>query len=112
MKQILLGIVSGEDYVTLLTCTPYGINDRRLLVRGTRVPYTPDENSRSTSEIPDPPTSDNSLSQNVINQILVIGAIVLVAIIVFIIACIILYNDRKKAEKRIKDKQSDEKQEE
>lgn len=107
-----LRIVSGEDYVTLLTCTPYGINDRRLLVRGTRVPYTPDENSGSTSEIPDPPTSDNSLSQNVINQILVIGAIVLVAIIVFIIACIILYNDRKKAEKRIKDKQSDEKQEE
>ena len=70
------------------------------------------QNSRSTSEIPDPPTSDNSLSQNVINQILVIGAIVLVAIIVFIIACIILHNDRKKAEKRIKDKQSDEKQEE
>lgn len=58
-----LRIVSGEDYVTLLTCTPYGINDRRLLVRGTRVPYTPDENSRSTSEIPDPPTSDNSLSK-------------------------------------------------
>lgn len=107
-----LRIVSGEDHVTLLTCTPYGINDRRLLVRGTRVPYTPDENSGSTSEIPDPPTSDNTISQNVINQILVIGAIVLVAIIVFIIACIILHNDRKKAEKRIKDKQSDEKQEE
>lgn len=32
-------IVSGEDYVTLLTCTPYGINTHRLLVRGTRVPY-------------------------------------------------------------------------
>ncbi len=33
-------IVKGEDYVTLLTCTPYGINDHRLLVRGTRIPYT------------------------------------------------------------------------
>ena len=28
-----------EDYVTLVTCTPYGINSHRLLVRGTRVPY-------------------------------------------------------------------------
>ena len=29
--------VSGEDYVTLVTCTPYGVNSHRLLVRGTRV---------------------------------------------------------------------------
>lgn len=33
----LLGITEGEDYVTLLTCTPYGINSHRLLVRGRRV---------------------------------------------------------------------------
>ena len=32
----LLGIEEGEDLVTLLTCTPYGINSHRLLVRGTR----------------------------------------------------------------------------
>jgi len=30
-------IVEGEDYCTLLTCTPYGINSHRLLVRGRRV---------------------------------------------------------------------------
>ncbi|MCD7723821.1 MAG: class C sortase [Clostridiales bacterium] len=30
-------IVGGEDYCTLLTCTPYGINTHRLLVRGVRV---------------------------------------------------------------------------
>ena len=29
-------IEEGQDYVTLFTCTPYGINDHRLLVRGTR----------------------------------------------------------------------------
>ncbi|MDO4633541.1 MAG: class C sortase [Eubacteriales bacterium] len=34
-------IKRGEDYVTLLTCTPYGINSHRLLVRGTRVPFEP-----------------------------------------------------------------------
>ena len=32
-----LGIVPGKDYCTLVTCTPYGINTHRLLIRGTRV---------------------------------------------------------------------------
>lgn len=32
-------VVEGEDYMTLLTCTPYMINSHRLLVRGHRVPY-------------------------------------------------------------------------
>jgi sortase A len=36
-----LGITPGEDFCTLVTCTPYGINTQRLLVRGRRVPYTP-----------------------------------------------------------------------
>lgn len=34
-------IVPGEDYATLLTCTPYMINSHRLLVRGVRIPYVP-----------------------------------------------------------------------
>lgn len=38
-----LRIVKGEDYVTLLTCTPYGANTHRLLVRGTRVEYDDSE---------------------------------------------------------------------
>ncbi len=33
-----LRIAQGEDYCTLLTCTPYGVNTHRLLVRGHRVP--------------------------------------------------------------------------
>lgn len=32
-----LNVVSGKDYVTLVTCTPYGVNSHRLLVRGERV---------------------------------------------------------------------------
>lgn len=32
-----LNIVKGKDYVTLLTCTPYGINTHRLLVRARRI---------------------------------------------------------------------------
>jgi len=35
-----LGIERGQDYCTLVTCTPFGINTHRLLVRGHRVPYT------------------------------------------------------------------------
>ena len=34
-----LQVEDGEDLVTLLTCTPYGVNTQRLLVRGHRVPY-------------------------------------------------------------------------
>lgn len=34
-----LDIQEGQDYVTLITCTPYGINSHRLLVRGKRIPY-------------------------------------------------------------------------
>lgn len=37
----LLRAVKGHEYATLLTCTPYGVNSHRLLVRGKRVPYNP-----------------------------------------------------------------------
>ena len=35
----LLGISTGEDLCTLITCTPYGVNTHRLLVTGSRIPY-------------------------------------------------------------------------
>lgn len=38
-----LQIEAGKDQVTLFTCTPYGVNSHRLLVRGTRVPYSGEE---------------------------------------------------------------------
>ena len=34
-----LNVQPGQDLVTLVTCTPYGVNTKRLLVRGHRVPY-------------------------------------------------------------------------
>lgn len=45
-----LKIVEGEDYVTLLTCTPYGINSHRLLVRGTRIENVKDLKKVITAE--------------------------------------------------------------
>lgn len=45
-----LQIVEGEDHVTLFTCTPYGVNSHRLLVRGVRVPYEGEEVARTPVE--------------------------------------------------------------
>ena len=55
---------SGEDLVTLVTCTPYGVNSHRLLVKAKRVEYedyTENNNSGNTIE-----TSNNS---NTINNV-------------------------------------------
>ena len=46
----LLQIEDGKDYVTLVTCTPFGINTHRLLVRGHRVPYTPEQEVAAAGE--------------------------------------------------------------
>ena len=43
-----MSIVDGEDHVTLFTCTPYGVNTHRLLVRGVRVPYEGEEDVAAT----------------------------------------------------------------
>ena len=37
-----LARVPGKDYATLVTCTPYGVNSHRLLVRGRRIDYIPE----------------------------------------------------------------------
>ena len=37
----LLQVEPGQDLCTLITCTPYGVNTQRLMVRGHRVEYTP-----------------------------------------------------------------------
>ena len=52
-----LGIIPDKDYVTLITCTPYGINTQRLLVRGTRVEYKKNDKKlvyNSEADIIDP----------------------------------------------------------
>lgn len=47
-----LQIEGGKDYVTLVTCTPFGINTHRLLVRGHRIPYTPEQATAAAVEKP------------------------------------------------------------
>ena len=48
----LLQIEDGKDYVTLVTCTPIGVNTHRLLVRGHRVSYTPEKETTAAEEKP------------------------------------------------------------
>ena len=48
----LLQIEDSKDYVTLVTCTPFGVNTHRLLVRGHRVPYLPEQEAAAAEEKP------------------------------------------------------------
>lgn len=88
-KTELLEIKKGMDYCTLLTCTPYGINDKRLLVRGVRIPYYPDD---STDEAVQPRQSafsgqnqsDEELSENIRHQIFIIAVIIIGSVVVFV----------------------------
>ena len=82
----LLTIEEGKDMVTLVTCTPYGINSHRLLVRGSRVVYAP--NTSVTLQV------DNEVS-GVDVMLVVPAALVCVVLIVFIFLLI----DRKKQRK-------------
>ena len=47
-----LQIEDGKDLVTLVTCTPFGVNTHRLLVRGHRVSYLPEQEAAAAEEKP------------------------------------------------------------
>ncbi|KMQ00337.1 sortase [Bacillus cereus] len=46
-----LQIVENKDYTTLITCTPYGVNTNRLLVRGERVEFDQEEKQGMSTEV-------------------------------------------------------------
>lgn len=77
-------IVPGKDYVTLVTCTPYGINSHRLLVRGERIPYVPEKVEAADS----PTAGEKRMSDAMIRQLLVIGLIIFVSVVLVITAYI------------------------
>lgn len=80
-----LAVEEGEDLVTLVTCTPYGVNTHRLMVRGHRVPYVPEEIAEE-----DVPLSQLSLHTSYLLWV-VVGLAVTAAFIFF------LYRRDKKA---------------
>lgn len=90
--------VEGKDYVTLVTCTPYGINTHRLLVRGVRVPYIPDEESNGSYTI------SNIIGPGTISWWTVGSVIGGVALLILILVIIAFKKDKQdKKAKRKKD---------
>lgn len=83
-----LAVEEGEDLVTLLTCTPYGVNTERLLVRGHRVPYVGQEVADEKT-----PLSGISLHTNYLLWVIVGLAVTTIFILV-------LYLKEKKLQKK------------
>lgn len=76
-----LSIIEDEDYCTLVTCTPFGVNTHRLLVRGTRIPY--EEANVIEEEIAPEELPESTWEQEYIKGIYIaICIVVLVGIIV------------------------------
>ena len=86
-----LEIEPGQDYCTLVTCTPYGINTHRLLVRGHRVETAVDAK-----------VSNEGLR---VEPMLI--APVLAVPILLILLIILLFKTRRKPEKKVKDPRTD-----
>lgn len=91
-----LQCVEGKDYVTLFTCTPYGVNTHRLLVRGSRIPY----------EVPveeDVDNADNSSQQtqneDYTMQLLLGGTVTAVTLIAIILLIFAIRARRRKKRK-------------
>ena len=88
----LLTIVPDMDYVTLLTCTPYGINDKRLLVRGERLlPPVPAQTASEPEAEPVSealPAADAALTNQIRHDSLIISLIAAASVVVFVVACI------------------------
>ena len=90
-----LAIEPGQDYVTLITCTPYGINSHRLLVRGVRTPYTPEQYEEEMQEkLP--------LWERIPMQYrhMLIGAAVLVVILLVRALVLVIMNIRKRSKQQ------------
>lgn len=86
-----LAIVDGEDHVTLFTCTPYGVNTHRLLVRGVRVPYNGEEEVAAA-----PAESMVQAVQNYYMLYLVLGLAVTL-LVILILRCLIRPKRRRKS---------------
>ena len=81
-----LGLEQGQDLCTLVTCTPFGVNTHRLLVRGHRIPYTPENPENPTLELAEATeTVDSTWEQEYEKGIcFAIGIVVILCIILFL----------------------------
>ena len=90
-----LRIDANKDYVTLVTCTPYGINSHRLLVRGIRIPY---EEAKEITNV-NLSTSFESTWMKEYKRALIAGGIIfLIIIVIYIIIKFVVKKRRHKSE--------------
>lgn len=80
-----LQIEQGEDYCTLITCTPFGINTHRLLVRGARIPYVQEEKNEVEQIFQEEKSSSTWVQQYALGLILGVFFVILAAILAIII---------------------------
>ena len=82
-----LGLEEGKDFCTLVTCTPFGVNTHRLLVRGHRIPYTPENTDNPAIELAETSeTVDSTWEQEYEKGVyLAIGIVALICLILFIV---------------------------
>ena len=81
-----LGLEEGQDLCTLVTCTPFGVNTHRLLVRGHRVPYTPEDPEKPVEELAETSEVVDSTWEEEYEKgiYFAIGIVVILCIIVFL----------------------------
>ena len=84
-----LGNMDGGDYVTLITCTPYGVNSHRLLVRGKHVPYTPTEETDPIEDhiAPAPSTWREQYIKGIVLGITILAGLSLLVMAVWYVYC-------------------------
>ena len=77
-----LGITTGEDYCTLVTCTPFGVNTHRLLVHGSRIPYEEAEEivSSVSSEEGAASTWEEKYVNGILTGLCIVGVISIIAV--------------------------------
>ncbi len=83
-----LHIVKGEDHITLLTCTPYGLNTHRLLVRGVRVPMDKSDEEQTIQQATFRDGYMYLFGYRIpywVVTIVIVGFVLLVATIVFVV---------------------------
>jgi len=90
-------IVKGKDYITLLTCTPYGINDHRLLVRGKRIVHDPEVAIDNTDYWPIVHESEKKLP---LRTIVWYASTAVIGIVLTVILIILLYPTKKRKKKK------------
>lgn len=82
----LLRPVAGEDYCTLITCTPYAINSHRLLVRGVRVEYVEAEEEAIEPVVSGSTAGEHTAGSELTWAVLALVAVLLALDIVFIVS--------------------------